>query len=87
MRIHGLVLREDAVGRDDLAQAMEWLARAANAGDTVAMTEYGEALAFGIGVPADRAEALIWLERAAARANKKAIEITRLVKLSDGTGQ
>ncbi|WP_164512280.1 tetratricopeptide repeat protein [Oceaniglobus ichthyenteri] len=83
MRIHGLVLREQAAGAADLTAAMGWLARAAKAGDTTAMTELGEALAFGIGLPADRDRALIWLTRAAEQGSDKAREITRLVGLSE----
>jgi len=87
MRVHGLVLRENAAQLSDLKAAMFWLARAAMAEDTIAMTEYGQALAFGIGVPVDRALALSWLERAARKGSERAAEITRLVGLSGAPGQ
>ena len=83
MRAYGQYLQETAEDAGTLAESTDWLRKAAEGGDTTAMAEYGEALAFGIGTQANPAEAVTWLEKAAAGGSRKATEITALIRLSE----
>ncbi len=85
MRTYALHLRENAASAQDLATSTAWLSQAAEGGDTTAMAELGHALAFGLGVEPDPQAALVWLEKAAANGSEKAIAITSLLNLRDGT--
>lgn len=82
MRSFGIYLRESAQDASGLAQATEWLNKAAVGGDATAMAEYGLALAFGLGTEANLPEAKTWLTKAADRGHKRAKDIMTLLTLS-----
>ena len=79
-----LMLRDTATGIADLKASARWLQDSAEAGNVGAMTELGEVLASGIGVPQDRKAALVWLEKAAAAGDNRAKESARIVRLEEG---
>lgn len=85
MRLYGLALRDRAQDAPALQAAHRWILRAAEAGDTPAMVAAGQALALGLGTDVNRADALYWLDRATAAGSSQAREITRLMRLSEGT--
>jgi TPR repeat protein len=84
MRTYAMHLRDSAQNAQGIAISTQWLGRAAEGGDTNAMVEYGYALAFGIGVEVDTANAVYWLDQAAQAGSEKANELTKLLKLKDG---
>lgn len=78
---YGLFLRDTATTAAGLQDALRWIEEAAVAGNTAAMTAWGEALAFGLGVAPDRATALTWLERAERAGDTNAARLARLLHL------
>ena len=66
-----LGLEEDGGTKRDLGKAVQWYKRAATLGDTPAMYKTGVIQLKGLlGQPKDSAEALVWLRRAAEKADK-----------------
>ncbi|MDO6591928.1 hypothetical protein DS901_12615 [Loktanella sp. D2R18] len=82
MRSYALYLRDNAANSAEVAESTDWLRRSAEAGNTGAMVDFGNALAFGIGTQPDRDNAIIWLSRAAENGSEKAAELTALLNLS-----
>lgn len=80
-RDYAILLRDTAVSRADLQTAARWLREAADGGDVIAMTEYGRALAYGIGVTEDKPAALALLEQAERAGNSEAAMLARLLRL------
>jgi len=58
--------RLSGMGEAAEAEAYAWFRKAAERGDPLAMLNVGVRLHHGTGVPADRAESVLWLDRAAA---------------------
>jgi TPR repeat protein len=81
VRDYGLHLRDTATSTAGLQEALRWIEEAAAVGDTAAMTAWGEALAFGLGVAPDRTAALSWLERAERAGDPDAARLARLLRL------
>ena len=75
----GMLLRSGAKTHTDLATSASWLLRAAEAGHTGAMVEYGRALGLGIGLDADPEFALIWLQKAHDLGNRQAKPLISLL--------
>lgn len=66
-----LGLEEDGGTKRDLGKAVQWYKRAATLGDTPAMYKTGVIQLKGLlGQPKDSAEALVWLRKAAEKADK-----------------
>jgi TPR repeat protein len=81
MREHGKILMATAATAEDLALGADWLEKAADKGDVAAMLTYADALAFGLGVPPSRPDALIWLQKAADLGNEDAQSKLRTMAL------
>ncbi len=71
MRLHGQTLMLDVATR---SEGLDWLSRAANAGDPAAMVELALALQKGAGVQRDLEAAATWLQKAAERGSRPALE-------------
>ena len=65
----------------NLTASAKWLKEAAEAGNTIAMAEYGVALVHGYGVAPDPAGALPWLDKAAQAGHDPARDLARLLRL------
>lgn len=65
LRQVGIMFDQGKVLPNDKALAVNWLTRAAHAGDSLAMHRIGEMWATGLGDVADPAEAVLWYGRAA----------------------
>ncbi len=79
----GMYLRNGAESADDLALSAEAFLAAAQAGRADAMTEYGFALGFGVGVETDLKLALIWLQKAQVLGNDRARDLARMIRAMD----
>jgi TPR repeat protein len=64
------------------AEAADWLAKAAEAGDSEAQYRLGQALAQGRGVDKDEAKAREWLEKSAGSGNEEAKEFLKTLGAS-----
>lgn len=64
----------DAPAREDRRAAAHWLKKAAENGDAAAMRNYGNMLAKGDGIPADKELAREWLRKAADKGDPFAAE-------------
>jgi TPR repeat protein len=71
MRLHGQTLMLDVATR---SEGLDWLNRAAKAGDPAAMVELAVALQKGTGVRRDLEAAATWLQSAADRGSRPALE-------------
>lgn len=80
-RDYAILVRDTAASLVDLQTSARWLQEAADGGDIVAMAELGRALAYGIGIPEDKAAALVLLEQAERAGNVEAMALARLVRL------
>lgn len=78
---YALILRDTATSVSDLQISARWLKDASEGGNVTAMTELGEVLAFGIGVPQDRRGSLVWLEQAERAGDPRARDLVRLLRL------
>jgi len=65
-------------------ESMKWLQRAADAGDTMAQVEMGEALVFGENIEQDIEKGIIYLEEAARKENGYAQTMLASVYYNDG---
>ncbi len=83
MRAYAIYRRDNAATPTDMAESTQWFGRAAEGGDVTAMTEYGYALAFGMGTKANLDTAIYWLEQAADAGSEKAANITSLLNLNE----
>ncbi|KNG93295.1 tetratricopeptide repeat protein [Pseudaestuariivita atlantica] len=79
---YGLMLRDRATTRGELAEAAKWLLSAAEGGHVAAMAAYGEMLGQGQGVVRDVPGALHWLDQAAASGDRGSKRAARLLRLS-----
>ena len=77
-----MLLRDSARSPGDLASSVRLLEEAAEAGNGLAMFEYGYVLAYGIGVERDLDQALGWLERAMQLGQTRAEALAALLRLS-----
>lgn len=78
---HALLLRSAATGIADLQASARLLKEAAESGSIPAMTELGQVLAYGIGVPQDPRTALGWLEQAERAGDLRARDLARLLRI------
>ena len=83
---YGMYLRSVARSAADLEESAAWLHVAAKAGHAPAMTDYGYALAHGIGVLKDPRLALIWLRKAETLIEPRAPALVSLVEAMEGEG-
>ncbi|MEP3348063.1 MAG: hypothetical protein ABJN34_03630 [Litoreibacter sp.] len=83
MRAYAIYRRDNAASPTDMTESTQWFGRAAEGGDVTAMTEYGYALAFGMGTEANLDNAIYWLEQAADAGSEKAASITSLLNLNE----
>jgi len=67
--------------RQDLAEGVKWLQRAARQGDAKAQYNLGVAYRDGEGVRQNRRQARSWLERAAKQGHKKATRVLKSLNL------
>ncbi len=79
---YGLLLRDRATTKGELAEAARWLLSAAEGGHVQGMSAYGEMLGYGLGVVRDVPGALVWLDQAAAAGDRPAERLARLLRLS-----
>ncbi|MGY3438852.1 MULTISPECIES: tetratricopeptide repeat protein [unclassified Marinovum] len=75
------LLQSDAGSIQALAEAVTAVRAAALAGSVPAMTQYGRALALGLGITRDDTEALEWLDKAATAKDPDAAELARWLRL------
>lgn len=78
---HAQLLQSQATSAQALAEAIDALRAAALAGAVPAMSELGQMLAMGAGVPRDETEALEWLDKAATAGDRDAAERARWLRL------
>ena len=79
----GMYLRSNAESEDDLTLSAEALLAAAQAGRADAMTEYGFAIGFGVGVETDLKLALTWLQKAQVLGSDRARDLARMIRAMD----
>ncbi|WP_108483585.1 tetratricopeptide repeat protein [Oceaniglobus ichthyenteri] len=77
-----MLLRDTARTPGDLASSARLLEEAAEAGNGMAMLEFGYALGYGIGIPRNLDQALGWLERADQLGQARAASVAALLRLS-----
>ena len=77
---YAMYLRRQAETPEDLTASAEWLLAAAEAGQAEAMTEYGFALGFGLGVEKDEKLALIWLQKAQGLGSLRARDLAHMLR-------
>ncbi|GHC56704.1 tetratricopeptide repeat protein [Neogemmobacter tilapiae] len=87
MREYAFRLREANPDAEQVAKAAAMLAQASEMGDVEAMVEYAVSLAFGVGVEPSRDEALMWLNKAAAMGNQRALTLVATLGLSESVSQ
>ncbi|MDB5665872.1 hypothetical protein [Cypionkella sp.] len=87
MREYGKLLQASATSADELAASTQWISKAAAAGDVQAMLVYSDSLAFGLGVPPSREDALAWLQKAADAGNADAAVKVRSLMLQPVASQ
>jgi TPR repeat protein len=87
MREYAFRLREGNADAAQVAQATALLAQASDKGDVEAMVEYAVSLAFGVGVDPSRDEALMWLNKAAALGNQRALTLVATLGLTESETQ